>query len=89
MIQFTTNLPEFTADLYDVIRLFYGNTPISPDEGEMRLLHEHSEQDGQWLESARYGAEKNSVLSYHNILNFDEQKYENMHCRLLYLLYLW
>ena len=58
MIQFTTNLPEFTADLYDVIRLFYGNTPISPDEGEMRLFHEHSEQDGHWVESARYGAEE-------------------------------
>lgn len=55
MIHFTTNLPDFTADLYDVIRLFYGNTPISADEGDMRIDHEHAERDGQWCETARCG----------------------------------
>ena len=55
MIHFTTNLPDLTADLYDVIRLFYGNTPISPDEGELRIDHVHAEADGQWQEVARCG----------------------------------
>ena len=51
MIQFITNLPDFSADMHDVIRLFYGNTPISADEGEMKLTHEHAEADGKWLET--------------------------------------
>ena len=55
MIQFTTNLPDFSTDMHDVIRLFYGNTPISADEGEIQLCHTHREADGQWQETACCG----------------------------------
>lgn len=55
MIRFTTDLPEFTIDLHDVIRLFTGNTPISADEGDVWLRHTHEERDDQWIETATCG----------------------------------
>ena len=50
MIRIITDAPEFFSDLGDVIRLFYGDVPISLSDGETVFEHHFTDADGQWTD---------------------------------------
>ncbi len=50
MIRLKTNLPEFFGDIAEVIRLFWGQTDISPEEGDPVIEHVHAQEGPIWRE---------------------------------------
>ncbi len=63
-IRLTTNLASLYPELCEVIRLFLGDIPISPDEGKRLLTHTHEEKDGEWIEKAAFAG---SVTKTHAV----------------------
>ena len=63
-IRLTTNLASLYPELCEVIRLFLGDIPISPDEGERTLTHTHEEKYGEWIEKAAFAG---SVTKTHAV----------------------
>ncbi|MBR3505210.1 MAG: coproporphyrinogen dehydrogenase HemZ [Clostridia bacterium] len=50
MIRLETNLPAFFNELCEVIRLFLGAVEIRPEGDGDVIVHEHSEENGLWIE---------------------------------------
>ena len=50
MIWIRTDAPEFFSDLGDVLRLFYGDVPVSLSAGETVFEHRFTDVDGQWTD---------------------------------------
>ncbi|MBQ6716104.1 MAG: coproporphyrinogen dehydrogenase HemZ [Clostridia bacterium] len=51
-VRLLTNLDWLYPELCEVIRLFLGDIPITPDAGERILKHIHEENSGEWIETA-------------------------------------
>ena len=51
MIRLTTDTPQFFSDIGEVLRLFYGDVTISPERGDVRVSHTHSEAGGVWSDT--------------------------------------
>ena len=51
MIRLVTDAPQFFSDLGDVLRLFYGDTPVSLDAGEVVFEHRFTDADGLWTDA--------------------------------------
>lgn len=56
-----TNVDWLFPELCDVIRLFLGDIPISGSEGELKITHTHTDEDGKWSETASSGARSQNV----------------------------
>ena len=50
MIRIITDAPEFFSDLGDMLRLFYGDVPISLTEGEQVFTHRFAGVEGRWID---------------------------------------
>ena len=66
MIWIRTDAPEFFSDLGDVLRLFYGDVPVSLTEGDRVFEHRFAERDGQWTDTWR-GDGQESALTQHAV----------------------
>lgn len=51
-VKLCTNAEWLRPELCDVIRLFLGDVPISDSEGEISVIHAHTEEGGVWTETA-------------------------------------
>ena len=61
MIRIITDAPEFFSDLGDVLRLFYGDVPISLTDGDAVFVHRFTEADGQWTDRWTHGKAVSTV----------------------------
>ena len=50
MIRLITDTPEFFIDLSDVVRLFFGDVTVSPDEGETVICHAAHQEGDIWVD---------------------------------------
>ena len=51
-VRLTTNLEWLYPELCEVIRLFLGDIPITPDAGDTSIRHIHTQEAGVWTETA-------------------------------------